>query len=306
MLKDKIRNLSSSLTFKPLHLLNGISFNFPFTPKQIILFFLAASFAITALEVALCHSQNNFRPRYEWIPIIYCLMAAAITCAYLFKSKCQLILQVYRLTMVLGMLVGIAGVLFHLFGNITVKNPSVTNWFIHGIPVLAPLAITGMTLFGLAVVNSTPQRLVRLVALGFLVIALTSSFDHAQTGFKAIYTLFPLVAGMLGFSVTWLCSRHITNDNDRPSGINTETANLFYAVMLMMIVTGIVGFGLHLSADLHATVVFPPVDRLLYHAPVLAPMLFAQLGTLGILSSITVVRQDCYQQNSTCNAKSIC
>lgn len=303
-----MRALFKGLPFKSWQLLCGKSFSLPFTPKHILLFFIGFSFAVTALDVTMCHSQNNFIPKYEWIPIIYAMVAAVATFGYLFKPTNTALLNVYRVTMVLGVLVGIVGTFLHLFGNISVKEQQVVNWLIYSIPVFAPLAFTWMSLFGLALINPTPQRLVRLVGLAFLITALTAGFDHAQTNFANLYAMIPLAAGLLAFSICWLSSIHLVDRQGEQPAINTGIANLYYAVMLMMIVVGLVGFYLHLMANLEATVVLIPVKRFLYHAPILGPLLFAQLGTLGILSSLTVkdTSSQCYQQQCDCTAEGTC
>lgn len=265
------------------------------------------SFAVTALDVAMSHSQNNFTPKYEWIPIFYALVAAAVIFVYLFKPTGKGMLNLYRVTMVLGVLVGIVGTLLHLFGNISVKEEVVVNWLIYSIPVFAPLAFTWMSLFCLALTNPTPQRLVRLVGLAFLITALTAGFDHAKTNFANIYSMIPLAAGLLAFFICWLTSIHLVDQPGEQPAINIGIANLYYAVMLMMIVVGLVGFYLHVAANLEGTVVFP-IKRFLYYAPILGPLLFAQLGTLGILSSLTVkeVSSQCYRQQFACTTESSC
>lgn len=300
--------LFKGLPFNPWQLLCGKGFSLPFTPRQMLLFFIGFSFAVTALDVAMCHSQNNFIPKYEWIPIIYALAAAVVTFSYLFKPTSKVIRHVYWKTMVLGILVGIVGTLLHLFGNITVKEQQVVNWLIYSIPVFAPMAFAWMSLFGLALINPTPQRLVRVVGLAFLITALTVGFDHAQTNFANLYSLIPLVAGLLAFTICWLTSIHLVDRPGEQPAINIGIANLYYAVMLMMIVVGMVGFYLHVVANLEATIVLLPIKRFLYHAPILGPLLFAQLGTLGILSSLTVKEASSQygHQQSACTAESAC
>ncbi|MTI81884.1 MAG: hypothetical protein FH758_13595 [Firmicutes bacterium] len=292
-----------NIKMKPVYFLNGGSIPSPITPKQILLLFLAISFAITAIDVAMAHSENNFIPAYEWIPVIYSPIAALATFLYTVKSNSRMSLNFFKLVMVFGILMGFVGAFFHVFGNMNVKEEQMVNWLIVGIPIFAPLAFSGMALYGLALINPSTQKLMKLVALGFLVTALTAGLDHAQTHFENKYTLFPLLSGILGFVVTWLCAK---------PEISRSVANLYYAVMLMMIATGLLGFYLHLITDLEATVMFP-IQRLMYHAPVLAPMLFAQLSTLGILSSLSQqevqqekLSKDAYSGNNLETSKNYC
>ncbi len=274
-----------NIAMKKLFFLNGGSVSFPLTPRQILLLFLAVSFAITAIDVAMAHSQNNFTPKYEWIPIFYSITAAAATFLYTVKPNYKQIICFYKLTMMSGIIMGLGGMFFHIFGNMNVRADSITDWLVFGSPVFAPIAFTGMSLYGLALIDATGRQLMRLVALGFFVVGLTAGFDHAQTHFESVFTLFPLIAGFFGCIVTWLTTNQI-NEHSNINKISLPVANFYYAAMIMMIITGMTGFYLHLAADLENTVRFS-WERLLYHAPVLAPLLFAQLGTLGILSSLT-------------------
>jgi hypothetical protein len=63
----------------------------------------------------------------------------------------------------------------------------------------------------------------------------------------------------------------------------TNRADLltFFAAMLLMIITGLVGFVLHLDRNLirEGTIVG---ERFLRGAPMMAPLLFANMGLLGI------------------------
>jgi hypothetical protein len=52
--------------------------------------------------------------------------------------------------------------------------------------------------------------------------------------------------------------------------------------MILMVITGLLGVGLHVAQNLtsHGTIVS---ERFLRGAPFLAPMLFADMGTLGLI-----------------------
>jgi hypothetical protein len=53
--------------------------------------------------------------------------------------------------------------------------------------------------------------------------------------------------------------------------------------MLLLILAGVVGAVLHIGDNLTAGGLFV-VDRFIRGAPVLAPMLFANMGTLGLIA----------------------
>lgn len=272
-----------SLSKWELKLLKGGSFHFPLSTRQILLLFLAFSFVATSADVALAHSQNRFIPVYEWIPVIYPLLAAGVIVSYLFWPGDRVVRYIYMFVMIVGIPIGLLGLFFHVIGN-SVNSGYLWNWFIFGAPVLAPLAITGMCLFGLAIMESNPRVWLRLVALGFLVLALTAFLDHAQTHFESLYTWVPVIAGIFGFLVTWQVGGKVTEDSGDMIK-DLQLANFFYAAMVVMIIVGAAGAYFHVITDLHATVQMP-WRRFIYHAPVLAPMLFAQLGMLGCLCAI--------------------
>ena len=52
--------------------------------------------------------------------------------------------------------------------------------------------------------------------------------------------------------------------------------------MIAAVIVGILGFGFHLSADLAGTGQLS-LERILAFAPVFAPLLFSDLGVLGLL-----------------------
>ncbi len=52
--------------------------------------------------------------------------------------------------------------------------------------------------------------------------------------------------------------------------------------MIAAVIVGVLGFGFHLSADLDGTGAIS-LERILAFAPVLAPLLFSDLGMLGLL-----------------------
>ena len=62
--------------------------------------------------------------------------------------------------------------------------------------------------------------------------------------------------------------------------VNRAYLRVCATVMILQVVVGIVGFALHLSADLHATgkTLF---DRAVHGAPIFAPLLFPNLALLA-------------------------
>ena len=57
---------------------------------------------------------------------------------------------------------------------------------------------------------------------------------------------------------------------------------VYFWTMITAVIIGVLGFGFHLSADLAGTGAIS-MERILAFAPVLAPLLFSDLGMLGLL-----------------------
>ena len=122
---------------------------------------------------------------------------------------------------------------------------------------------------------SKTQAYFFLVGLGFLICLLSSTLDHARTGFTNPWLWIPLAAGVFGTLVAV-----VTGLIDRPGRFDLRT---YTFTMLGMILVGVVGGILHIRADLVSTnqVV---VERFLRGAPFLAPLLYANFGILGLIA----------------------
>ena len=164
-----------------------------------------------------------------------------------------------------------------------------------GSPILAPMAFAGISLLGLYAVteeiNNEPGMLkvpglgtfkapisrdrhfLWLVGLGFAASTITSIIDHAQYGYT-FYKMIPIIFGLFASSVViyLAVSKEWTKGDE----------NVFIWTMISAVVIGVLGFGFHLESDLAGTGVFS-LERILAFAPVLAPLLFSDLGMLGLL-----------------------
>jgi hypothetical protein len=173
--------------------------------------------------------------------------------------------------------VGLAGLIFHLqsgfFQQQTLQN------LVYAAPFAAPLSYGGLGL--LAILNRTvPSRTIEwarwvifLALGGFLGNFVLSLSDHAQNGFfdgrewiaviAAAFGVGSLLAALVDYGnrpYLWLCQ----------------------SLMFVEIVVGFLGWHYHIRAILRS-----PMsnlwDKILYSAPVFAPLLFANLAILGML-----------------------
>jgi hypothetical protein len=278
---------------KIFHLAN---LELPMERNRLLMLFVGINLMFTGIDVALAHSINQYIPVYEWIPIFY-FPFGALSCIYLaFKSqpgKWSSITHI--LLMLLGVLVGIIGTAFHANAVLNPAGYLTWSWVVFGSPILAPLAFSGISLLGLYAITyevdnqpgkleikgigifkapiSRDRHFLWLVALGFAASTLTSIIDHAQYGYT-FYKLIAIIFGLFASSVIIsLCVSKSWSKGDEL---------VYFWTMIIAIVVGILGFGFHLSADLAGTGALS-LERILAFAPVLAPLLFSDLGLLGLL-----------------------
>lgn len=258
--------------------------------------FALSNIAFLAADVGLAHAVNAFANPAEYVPVAFSLVAPAVLLAAIWLGGPRPALagegpgprrRARRFGLAVGwgaVAVGIAGVLFHLdsafFEEQTLKN------LVYTAPFAAPLAYTGVGLLLLLdrMVDSRTvewSRWVILLALGgFLGNFVLTLADHAQNGFFQPSEWIGVVAS--AWAVSSLCAVLFVHDN-RP------LLWLALTVMAAQVGVGVLGFSLHVMADLRS-----PVgslwDRILYGAPLFAPLLFADLAMLAALALWGVYR----------------
>ena len=198
----------------------------------------------------------------------------------------------HAVAMMTGWGVGLAGALFHASASGRAGGSAVA---LFGSPSLAPLAFVAVAAVGWiaawsdealgvgrapdAVANgvapAVPGRRALLLvgAAGFGALAVTVIVDHAAAGWRWTEWIAILAAV---WSVAVLLAML--------PGRGTQRLKLFYvATMLADVFVGFAGLALHLSANMGG----PPeelIDRMVLHAPLMAPLLFGLLGMLGLLA----------------------
>jgi hypothetical protein len=103
------------------------------------------------------------------------------------------------------------------------------------------------------------------VSLGTLATAISSVLDHARTGFQNPWLWVPTLFGVFG---TVVAAGLAAIDRPTRSDIAIDVV-----AMVLLILVGLVGLVLHVQTDLT-----------IRGAPVLAPTLFANMGTLGLIA----------------------
>jgi len=153
-------------------------------------------------------------------------------------------------------------------------------------PFAAPLAYPGIglrLLLNHMLYSRTVDwaRWVVMLALGgFAGNFVLTLADHAQNGFFRPSEWIGVIAS--AWAVSSLCAVLVVYDN-RP------LLGLALVVMAAQVGVGILGFYLHVMADLRSTS-GSLWDRILYGAPLFAPLLFANLAMLAALALWAIAR----------------
>ncbi len=241
--------------------------------------FAFGNLAFLAVDIYLAHRVNDFAHPAEWIPIYFSATVPLLLIPGIFKRRHndRLSRKAGFAVGVSSILVGLAGLLLHLDGNFF--HAQTLKALVYTAPFAAPLSYAGVGL--LLLLNrmepdSSPAWgpwVTFLAMCGFVGNLALSLCDHAQNGFFAKTEWISVIAA--AFAVSFLLVA-VVRQLDRP---------LHYVcvfVMGLQILVGVLGFGLHATADLRGPAESIR-DNFIYGAPVFAPLLFANLAILALI-----------------------
>lgn len=243
--------------------------------------FVTLNLAILAADIYIAHSVNDFRKAAEYIPLFFSLVAppmlgCVIALRWIWSLQAPW-RDVGYLMGSLSILVGLAGVLYHLessfFLDRTLKSLT------YAAPFAAPLAYAGLGFLLLvnrmvAARSAEWARWVIFLALGgFFGNFVLSLTDHAANGFFLRTEWIPVISSALatGFLLVPLVV-----------SVTRRFLDLCLLVMLGQALVGVLGFWFHMRANL----VEPGHDlfyKLANGAPPLAPLLFPNLVGLALI-----------------------
>jgi hypothetical protein len=243
--------------------------------------FVASNLAVLAGDIVLAHSVNNFRNPAEYIPLYFSADAPILLLIAILARRRWRSFDAWRdLGLLIGglsVLVGLAGVLYHLqssfFAERTLRSLT------YAAPFAAPLAYAGLgflLLLNRMVVarKSEWARWVILLAtggfFGNFVLCLT---DHATNGFFMKTEWIPVISSALatGFLIVPVILP-----------VTRRYLDLCLAVLGLQAVVGVVGFGLHLWMNFN-TPGESLFEKSVYGAPPMAPLLFPNLVGLALI-----------------------
>lgn len=275
----------------------------PLSRDQLMLLMAATNEIFLGIDIYLAHSISGTIVPNEWIPIIFGPIAGLLllSAGLIALKRRPLATWIATLVFIGSIAVGLLGAYFHLLRAILPQAPLGERvsvlLLVWAPPILGPLTFSLVGLLGIsaASVEDPPDSgILRLgagrslhlpfsktrayffmVSMGTLATLLSSVLDHARTPFLNPWLWVPTGIGLFACVVALAMGAL-----SRPRRMDTWV----YAIsMILLILVGVTGTVLHIRENLIAegTIVG---ERFLRGAPFLAPLLFADMGALGLLA----------------------
>jgi hypothetical protein len=274
----------------------------PFSRDQLMLLMMALNLAFLSIDIYLAHYISGTIVPNEWIPIIFGLVGGILLLiAGLIALKNRpLATIIATLTLLVSIVVGLLGAYFHLVRGIMPTAPIgqrvSIDLLVWAPPILGPLMFSMVGLLGISAVwiedppdsgnlvlfgghrLQLPYPKTRayfyIVGLGVLATVISSVLDHARADFTNPWLWVPTITGIFGTVVAVTLGAI-----DRPTRIDLIT---YLGAMVLLIIVGVVGFLLHVELNLLADGTFA-IERFIRGAPSMAPLLFSNMGFLGLI-----------------------
>jgi hypothetical protein len=274
----------------------------PLARDQVMLLLAAFNEAFLGLDIYLAHNIDGTVRGYEWIPILFGPMAGvALVIAGLIAWRNRFLANIIgTVIFFLSCVVGVLGSYFHLYRGLLLDAPVgeqiTARVLVLAPPLLGPLTFVLVGIIGisaawqedptgsgslilwgqrrLAMPLSKTRAYFLLAALFILATLLSSVLDHARTDFANPWLWLPTLGGV--FAVI------VTTSMGALRRLERSDLLTFIAAMLLLMLVGAIGAGLHLQRNLTdlGTILG---ERFLKGAPMFAPLLFANMGLLGLI-----------------------
>ncbi len=274
----------------------------PLTRDQLMMLMVAMNLAFLGLDIFLAHGMNGTIRPNEMIPIVFGPLAGLVL---LLAGLISLRRRTAAIWLAFGVLavsavIGLLGAYFHVARAIPPSGPGTPSLaltlLVFAPPVIGPLTFSLVAVLGvIAAVLEDPVDSGRMVipgvfswrvpfsktrqyaiwvGLGILATLLSSVLDHGRFNFENLWVWLPTVVGVFAVVATITYGAIA-----QPS--RGDTAVLI-AAQIGLILVGVIGFVLHIESGLTTGNAVVP-ERFLRGAPFMAPLLFADMGTLGLV-----------------------
>lgn len=275
----------------------------PLSRDQIMLLLAAVNEFFLGLDIYLAHRISGTIVPNEWIPIIFGPVAGALLllAGLIALRRRNVAALLANLIFIASIAVGLLGAYFHLERAILPAAPLGQRvsipLLVWAPPILGPLTFSLVGLIGISAawiekpadsgrLTLLTGRMIQLpysktsaflfmTSLGTLATVISSVLDHARTGFVNPWLWIPTITGVFGVLVAFGLGA-------LRSPSRAEIA-VHVGAMLALILTGLIGSWLHIQENLTAGGQFV-AERFIRGAPFLAPLLFANMGALGLIA----------------------
>ncbi|MGD2156197.1 MAG: hypothetical protein PVG32_04945 [Anaerolineales bacterium] len=286
-------------------------YRLPLSRDQFMLGMAALNEIFLGIDIYLAHSISGTIVPNEWIPIIFGPVAGVLLLiAGLVALRNRPLATIFaNLVFIASIVVGLLGGYFHLVRAILPAGPAgqqvSVNLLVWAPPVIGPLVFSLVGLIGLSAawIEDPPDsgRLLFLggrsfklpysktrayffmVSTGTLATLISSVLDHARTPFTNPWLWVPVGAGVFG--VVTAAIMGILQKLNRSDVIT------YLGAMLLLIAVGVIGMILHINENLTAEGLIVQ-ERFVRGAPFMAPLLFANMGTIGILALLNPATEE--------------
>jgi hypothetical protein len=264
---------------------------------------MALNLFFLSVDIYLAHSISGTIVPNEWIPIVFGVVGAVllVVAGLIALANRPLATLIATVTLLVSTAVGLLGAYFHLIRGILPTGPAgervTLDLLVWAPPIFGPLMFSFVGLLGLSAAwiedppdsgilvlwgnyrlqlpYSKTRAYFYIVGMGALATVLSSALDHARLNFADPWLWVPTLIGAFGAVVAV-----VLGAIDKPRRADLVT---YIVAMVLLILVGVIGALLHIQGNLtsEGQVV---IERFIRGAPFLAPLLFANIGTLGIIA----------------------
>lgn len=275
----------------------------PFSRDQAFLLLAAFNQFFIALDVYLAHSISGGIKPAEWIPIVSGSACGALLllAGLIALRNRELASALANIVFAVSIGVGLLGAYLHLNRTVLLSEGLVSiqavATLIWAPPVIGPLFFVLIGVLGISAAwvespvdsgrlqlfagrtvqmpYSKTRAYLLIVAVFVLATLISSVLDHARFGFDNAWVWLPVTAALFGFSTALYLGIAA-----RPSAGDIAAHG---TAMLLLIAVGLIGFVLHSGSSLTSAGAIV-IERFLRGSPLLAPLLFCNVGVMGLLA----------------------